>query len=250
MSRPNPTGHPARFSDEIIELFADILTHEYPEWFGRPLLHDPFAGTGEALEDLARRIDFGYQGTEIEPEFIVAPHIKQGDACDPSTYPPPPYVIITSPAYPNGISDSWQMAEDSKRFTYQQALNRLLGTHRQLHPNNQGRFGYRGTKRGGKSSNRDNYWRIARAAVACWTWADLVLLNVSDFKAKGGTEPLVMDWRQVLAENGWTIQIEHPVATRRIGMGENRDERVSHEVIVVARRREVSGSNYTAGGQS
>lgn len=237
MSRPNPKGHPARFSDEVIELFAEILSHEYPVWFGRPMLFDPFAGTGEALEDLAKRLDMSYAGLEIEPEFINAINIIEGDATDPDCYPAPPFVIITSPAYPNGMSDSWVMSDGSKRYTYQRAKNDLVGKHVELHPNNQGRYGYRGTRRGGRSARRDKYWSIAREAAANWWQADVVLLNVSDFKhSNGQIEPLVTDWRCLLKEHGWTNLIEHPVATQRMRNGENADQRVDHEVIVVAKR--------------
>lgn len=237
MTRENPKGHPARYSPEIISEFADILKECYPVWFGRPALFDPFAGTGEALHDLALSIDFPYGGVEIEPEFIVAPGIREGDATEWTSYPPPPYVIVTSPVYPNGIADAWNAKDGSKRFTYQNAKDLLVGEHTELHENNAGRYGYRGTKRGGKSVKREGYWRVAELAVNNWRQADMVLLNVSDFKVKGGaTEPFVMDWRKLLEEYGWVYQKEIQVGTARIGMGSNAEKRVEHEVIVVAKR--------------
>ena len=234
---PNPTGHPARFSDEIVDEFRKILQDAYPEWLGRPVLFDPFAGTGEALAALAAELDFPYGGVELQPEWINATNIVCGDATDLKVYPPPPFVIITSPTYPNGMADSWVATDDSERNTYQWRLDRLVGKHVEMHPNNQAQYGYRGTKRGGKSKRRSNYWRVAEAAVVNWRWADMILLNVSDFKhSNGQREPLVMDWRWLLKENGWLQQIEIGVDTRRNRNGANADQRVEHEVIVVAKR--------------
>jgi hypothetical protein len=255
MSRPNPTGHPARFSDEVVDLFVEIINHEVTDWFNPPTLWDPYAGTGEALGDIARRCippgaaaHLPYGGTEIEAEFIVDPHIILGDATYAMNYPPRltaagvlegngRFVIITSPVYPNGMADSWKMSDASKRYTYQSAKNDLVGVHTELHVNNQGRYGYRGTKRAGPSRRRSEYWRIARESVPHWAPADMVLVNVSDFKhSNGQIEPLVMDWRWLLKEHGWTDIIEHPVATNRMLNGANADQRVEHEVILAAKR--------------
>lgn len=253
-ARINPKGHPARFSDEIVDELASIINAEVTDWFYPPMLWDPFAGTGEMLAEIASRCRPGgfaplpYGGTEIEPEFIVDKHIRVGDATDPDCYPPHlatvkeiegwgRFIVVTSPAYPNGMADGFMPQDDSKRYTYQSALNALTKQPRRLADNNMGRMGYRGTQRGGASKRRADYWRVADLAVANWAKADFVLLNVSDFRhSKGEIEPLVMDWRQLLHEHGWHDQREVQVATKRNGNGANRDERVEHEVIVVAKR--------------
>lgn len=254
MSRANPTGHPARFSEEIVDALVDIINSEVTEWFNPPVLHDPFAGTGEALAEIAERCQPGgfgplpYSGTELEPEWIVDHHVIHGDATDYRTYPPyrvahgtmegnGRFIIVTSPAYPNGMADAWKATDDSERNTYQWRLDKLRGKHVEMHRNNQARLGYRGTKRGGKSSKREAYWRVAREAVECWMSADMLLVNVSDFKhGNGQTEPLVTDWRCLLKEFGWHDQTEIHVGTRRNGNGSNADQRVEHETIIVAKR--------------
>lgn len=232
----NPTGHPARFSTEIIGVVRELLNARYqskPE----EVLFDPFAGTGEALRALANDLFMDYGGVEIEPAFIVAPNIKQGDATDLSSYPTVPYIIFTSPAYPNGMADHFEAKDDSKRHTYRKANALLEGADRELHPNNQARYGYRGTKRHGKSTKRDEYWRIAREAVMCWGSAEMILLNVSDFKhSRGEIEPLVQDWRTLLSSFGWSAQTEIPVGTKRQRQGANGNERMDVEVVVVAER--------------
>lgn len=228
--------HPARYSTEIIKVVHELLISVYPT-HPRPKIWDPFAGTGERLADLAHAADMDYGGTEIEASFIVDAGIVHGDATDPLTYPDIPFVIFTSPAYPNGMADSWKMSDPSKRYTYRSYINEVEGADRELHPNNQGRYGYRGTERHGKSARRANYWKIARDAVRCWKGAELVLLNVSDFKhSNGRIEPLVSDWRDMLTEFGWAKQTVIPVATKRMKNGANAGERVDIECVIVAER--------------
>lgn len=232
--------HPARFSTEIVENVRDLLMARYPaddETVLVPMIWDPFAGTGERLAAMADELGMSYGGTEIEASFIIAEGIKHGDATDWSTYPDVPFVIFTSPAYPNGMSDSWKMSDGSRRYTYRAAIGEIEGEDRQLHDNNQGRYGYRGSPRHSKSAKRAAYWRIARDAVRCWKSARLVLLNVSDFKhSNGHIEPLVQDWRDLLTEFDWTRQTVVPVATKRMRNGANADQRVDIECVIVAER--------------
>lgn len=252
MSRPNPTGHPARYSESIVQLLAEIVVAEYPDFMGRPTIIDPNAGTGEALRDfqqLAAQLDepyhvgFEVHGIEIEPVWIVDPIVQQGDATDISCYVDNPvgrWVIMLSPVYPNGVADNFIPRDDSTRFTYiSKAIRRLDDPTFRLHPNNQACYGYRGTKRYGASKRRDAYWDLAAKMVAVWAKlpAELILLNVSDFKhSNGETEPVVSDWRDLLARHGYTDQLEIPVATPRMRNGENADQRVDVEVIIKARR--------------
>lgn len=247
--RPNPTGHPARFSPEVLELFAEILLHAYPVGSERPALHDPMAGTGEALEELWIRLHgndpvtpaFEVGGTEIEAAYIVRPQfVVAGDATDRSTYPNGRCVIVTSPAYPNGIADYHYPSPDdtSKRYTYLKSLIDLTGKpDYDMADTNLGRYGYRGTQRGGRSSRRLAYWTVAEEMVKIWAQeAELVLLNVSDFKhSKGKIEPVVDDWKALLSSHGFIFQFDHPVGTHRMLNSPNPD-RADNEVIVEARR--------------
>lgn len=230
--------HPARFSPEVIDAVAEFLIHRWPpDLLAMPILHDPFAGSGERLAELAQRCAASYSGTEIEQCLIVASGITCGDATNTFTYPTRPYVIFTSPAYPNGMADHFHARDDSVRKTYRKAVAEIEGQDRELHENNQGRWGYRGTRRHGTSKRRIRYWEIASKAVACWGSAELVLLNVSDYKhSNGQVEPVVQDWRDLLKSYGWARQTLIPVGTKRMRNGANRDERVDVEMIVVAER--------------
>lgn len=252
MGRRNATGHPARYSESIVQLLAEIVVAEYPEWLGRPTIVDPCAGTGEALRDFQRlcveldvggfRTGFEVHGIEIEPVWIVDDIVRQGDATDISCYPDSPVgrlIVMTSVVYPNGVADNFIPQDDSTRFTYiSKAIKRLDDPTFRFHPNNQSNFGYRGTKRHGKSKRREAYWRLADEMVTVWAKvAELALLNCSDFKhSNGEIEPVVADWRSLLAAHGFTDQMEIPVATPRMKNGANADQRVATEVIVKARR--------------
>ncbi len=248
-------SHPARFSPPIIDLVADILLKEWPGFMGRPIIHDHMAGTGERLHEMCNRDDmmWMYSGTELEPCFIVAPGIIEGDACDETTYPPNRFpnmegqagwILFTSWVYPNGMADNHLARDDSKRRNYRKAKAEITGNvEAKLHPNNAANFGYRGTKRpeeGGTSKRREEFWRIHREALANCDSAELFILNVSDFvytrKGVKHVEPFVDDCRKLLAEYGWTDQVVHPVGTQRMGHGANRDNRVANEVVIVARR--------------
>lgn len=240
-------SHPARFSKEVIDVMVEILQgcHKMDAAVGHRVtpfhLHDPFAGTGERLWDLAQRIDppGWISGTEIEAEFIVNKWIRQGDATDASTYPTWPYVIVTSPSYPNGMSDSWDAQDGSKRKTYRSALKQITGVDRELHDHNMGRYGYRGT--GQDSPKRAQYWNIASTAVANWGGASMVLVNVSDFIwSRNGVEtiePVTNQWANLLSRHGWVNQTQCPVGTRRMKFGANRDVRVDVECVLVGTRK-------------
>lgn len=240
-SIPNPTGHPARFSGAIIDRLRRALLSRYPDPYDQPYVFDPYAGTGERLAELLGN-DFDGGGVELQRKFIVARQlVKQGDATNPKVYPTVPFVIVTSPAYPNGMSEQYNIgeADTSYRPTYANAHQRLGGD--KLHPNNMGALGYRGTKRGGRSVKRAAYWELARRSVEVWTANEHcigIYLNVSDFLSGGEVEPLVADWADLLREHGWKQVTRYKVRTPRNNGVDNADQRVEYETILVMRRGE------------
>lgn len=244
-SRANPTGHPARFSPQIVAEIVRILADQ--AWWWPRHIHDPYAGTGERLGEIVDWVNsiivndkpMTASGTEIEPEWIVRDDLVfEGDATDPSTYPTRDYAIVTSPVYPNGMADSWRAADESRRNTYRHRLRDLRGFDEELHPNDMARWGYRG--RGEKSTFRQTYWRLAEDTVRNWDSAAFCIVNVSDFVyTRGGTEviePVVNGWASLLRVNGWEDQLRIPVGTPRLGHGANRDKRVENEEIILAKK--------------
>lgn len=246
--------HPARYSTQITQVVGDYLHKRFPDGMGRPIIHDPFAGTGERLADMCSPArdgwGFTYSGTEIEPAFIVAPGIIAGSATDPATYPPARFpdeaatggwIVFTSPVYPNGMADSHRPRDDSKRYNYRVAKMKITGNEdAELHPDNMGGYGYRGTRRDGNSVRRKRYWEIAKDTVALWDSAMFVIVNVSDFATRiNGApviEPLVDDWANMLYTYGWERQQLIPVGTPRMRNGENADVRIDHEMIIIGER--------------
>lgn len=233
---PNPTGHPARYSGAIVDRLRTALLDRHPDPDSRPYVFDPFAGTGERLAEILNdRFEGG--GIELYGDFIVDRKlVKVGDATKPDGYPTNrPFIIVTSPVYPNGMAEAWKVSEadTSKRNTY--SANRKSKTK----PNDMGVLGYRGTKRGGRSVKRQAYWNLASDAAYRWTDNPLcteVYLNVSDFMSGGEVEPFVQDWRDLLKRNGWKIVTTYRVRTPRHNGNDNADQRVGHECIIVAQR--------------
>lgn len=224
----NDSGHPAQFSPEVVALLGSLIEEGVH-------VHDPCAGPGVRLGQLCRSLGCGFSGTEIEPEFIVDYDVVQGDATDFTTYPKGGrFTIVTSPVYPNGIADDFVSSGRHFHLTYRAALARIRGFDKPMHPNNQGRWGYRGTPL--HSNARAVYWNLARRMADCWQDAERVLLNVSDFQQGKVTEPVVAGWRQVLERRNWRLEADHEVGTRRYRNGQNRDARVEVEHVLDYRR--------------
>lgn len=214
--------HPAQYSTEVLELVRYMIPRG-------TRVHDPFAGAGVRLAREAADRGWLFTGTELEREFIGTDLVVVGNACEFDTYPTDPFVILTSPVYPNGMADDWDAQDDSTRRTYRKALGRPL------HHDNQGQYGYRGQP--AWSSNRMAYWDVAKRAAECWTLSPAVglFVNVSDFMSKQDREPVVNEWAYLLTTLGWTGKC-HEVKTRRYRNGANRDARVETEAVLVAHR--------------
>ncbi len=233
---PNPTGHPARFSGAVVDRLIKVLRERHVIQLDDPFVFDPFAGTGERLDEILQATGLDGGGIELEREFIVNRNlVKVGDATKARFYPDQRFVIVTSPVYPNGMAEAWEVspADTSKRNTYTAAKGAPLK------PNNMGALGYRGTKRGGTSLKRLTYWGLADHAVQCWADSEHcvgIYLNVSDFMSGGEVEPFVADWRDLLRRHGWTIVSTLRVSTPRHRGNDNADQRVGSESIIVAER--------------
>lgn len=220
------TDHPAPYSPQIIEVFRQLIPAGCH-------VHDPYAGEGLRLGALCDDLGVTFSGTDLEPVFIRDPRVKAGDATQRRSYPRGRYVIVTSPVYPNGIADDWHAQDGSRRRTYRSAAAKLRGHDEPMHPNNMGRWGYRGTKLG--NPKRIMYWKLARETIECWTRADLALVNVSDFlHSKGTREYVTNGWVKLLESYGWSVRKVLDVETPRWRDGANGAARVEAEQVIVA----------------
>lgn len=233
--------HPAPYSMELIAVFRKLLAPG-------TRVHDPFAGGGERLGQLADELGLIFTGGEIEPEFISDPRVTYGNATMVEYYPPRymtittpetdlvcvdvGFTIVTSPVYPNGIADHFHAQDSSRRRTYRGTLAKITGYDKPLDPDNQGRWGYRGTPL--HSPSRAQYWSIAQRSIEAWTaaGAERVLLNASDFCWQKVTEPVVAGWLHRLESCGWRLVKAHKVFTPRDGLGNGQKLKAEYEVIL------------------
>lgn len=228
--RPDPTvEHEAQWTPAILDAIVPLIPRG--AW-----VHDCFAGTGHRLGQRADLHGWIFTGTEIVPEYIVDTRVRPGDATDPTTYPTSVHTLLTSPTYPNGMADHFKASDPTDRHTYRQALHRILGYDRPLHPNNMGRYNFR---RGSKIAAE--YWRLADAAVSCWT-APTVFVNIKDVVVDGQVVAVVEPWARLLERHGYDIVKEILIPCPGQRHGANGAARVDHEVVLVARLPHVGKS--------
>lgn len=216
-------GHPARFTPAILDVLAPLIAEQSAVW-------DPFAGTGERLGALCDRYGVPFGGTDLETWPGQDPRVRQGDACDPGSYPLGEFLIVTSPSYGNGLNDHFAPRDTSRRYTYRTALGR------ELHENNTGRYGIRGGKQAWA-----RYWELHGQAVACWADRQArALVNVKAFVHAGQVVDLPGRWVELLETAGLTVTNRIEVRTPGIRHGANRDRRVECETVLVVEPRVAS----------
>lgn len=219
-------SHPARFSQPVLDALTLIIMEHGVH------VHDPFAGTGERLGQLCDSIGVSFSGTEIEPEFIADPRVWPGDSTDPATYPDAQtWIVVTSPVYPNGMTDHFKAKDASKRHTYRQGLAEITGEDRPLHPNNMGRYGnaHRRSRR-----SQDTHFEIARRCIE-W-WPDVAVINVKDVSATNYFVPVGRMWADLMVERGWRLASEQHIHCPGQRYGANGDQRADCEYVLVFNR--------------
>lgn len=221
-------SHQAQFSEPILNMLRILIGSmiEPPA-----LVFDPFAGEGTRLGRVCDRLRVRFAGMDLEDWPGHDERIYQANAVDQENYPTEPFLVATSPAYPNGMADHFVPKDTSKRYTYRSALGR------DLHPDNMGRYNLRKGKRA-----MEIYWSIARSAVDCWAECKAdAIVNVKDVPVPGthGKEmyPLADEWATMMADYGYRVtqRLQIPVVSMRNGA--NREARTGHEDILVARLR-------------
>ena len=210
-------SHPARFSDPLFPVFADLLKP------GIRIL-DPFAGTGK-IHELAKLINVETVGVEIEPEWAdLHPNTIVGNALalpfDAAEFD----AIVTSPTYGNRLADSHRASDPEKRRSYTHDLGRDLTA------------GNSGAMQWGSV-----YQRFHEKA---WIEADRVLkpggrllLNIKDHIRNGEWQD-VAGWHvAALTSLGLKVFAIRPVVTRALRQGENAEARVAPELVIAMDKR-------------
>lgn len=204
-------AHPAKFSAAILEHLTALVNELHIE-----SALDIFAGVGGI-----HALPTSTLGLELE-HLWAACHsgpVTVGDATRLPFRDHAVDAVITSPVYGNRMSDHHKARDNSRRNTYTHILGQPL------------RSGNAGAMRfPGKA-----YEELHRAA---WSEAGRVarrflIVNCSDFIAKGQTVR-VCDWhRDVISASGMTHARTILVETPRNRFGANAALRVDHEQIMV-----------------
>ena len=211
--------HPAKYTDDFIPLFAEILVEK-----GCKKILDPFAGVCKIVEIKK----FGYDGliyaNEIEREWAVQ-GFEEVDCLNIGDAEHLPFksdffdAICTSPTYGNRMADSHKAKDSSKRNTYTHTLGK------ELKEGNTGKMQW-GSKY--KEKHKAIYLELRRVLKD----GGIFILNVSNHIRKGEVVK-VTDWHvETLEDLGFTKIQEKRIETPRNGFGANSKLRVPYESII------------------
>lgn len=218
---PPQKTHPATYSNAILDAIAPWVE-------GMELVVDPFAGTGRIHELRTRGVEWTI-GIELEPEWAgLHPDTICGDARKLLDYVEEGQVdgIVVSPTYANRMADTY--TDDSVRQTYTACLGRPLTD------------GNSGAMQWG-DQYRDLHravWAQCREALAP---GGLFILNCKNHLRDGEVQR-VTEWhvQELIVEHGFDLVAWDIVPTRGLMAGENHEQRVGFESIVVLRKAGLS----------
>lgn len=211
--------HPARYSRELLPVLAEEL-----RGVPGPVL-DPFAGTGERLEELAQALGLvpgvDIIGNEIQPRWAaVTPElVRVGNALalpDPDGFFG---AVVTSPTYGNRLADCHNARDGSVRHSY---------THdhgEPLHPDNSGTLQW-------GPRYRDFHVRAWCEVARVLRPGGRFVLNIKDHYRLNELQP-VTDWHLAELERlGFVLINRHRVNTRSLRYGSNAALRTADEHVL------------------
>lgn len=214
----NGVSHPARYSDALIPVLAQVLADHLD---GPALILDPFAGTGK----IHLLQDHGHDtiGVELEPEWAnLHPDTIVGNALCLPFAADAFDAVVTSPVYGNRLSDHHDARDGSVRRSYTHDLGRTL------HPDNAGAMQW-------GDAYRDFHRAAWCEAVRVVRPDGLLVVNVKDFYRNGQWQDAAAWHAATLVDLGLHPVAVRPVATPSLRAGANRERRVGAELVMAFR---------------
>jgi hypothetical protein len=229
--------HGARYSDAIVDTLYRRIADECAHLARPALIIDPFAGTGEKIaehHDFQRlTINHRIEGIELEPAFIAADWVKQGNALHLPYQTGEVDIVFTSPSYGNRFADRHTPKDGSARNSYTFWLRHNQGVPIddqtvQLHVENTGRHRFGTDYQQLHQGCYQELYRVMRPG-------GLLLLNVSNFM-RNNLEVDAVSWhRDTLTSLGFVVTGETEIETRRMRYGANRRRPDSERLLIVRR---------------
>lgn len=215
------TEHPAKYTNVLLPVFADILNR-----YGAKSVLDPMAGIGR----IGELVNYGFIGqiiaNELEPEWAhQAPpsvsYVHVGDAANMNWIEDGALdAICVSPTYSNRMADKHNARDGSKRYTYTHFIGR------QLNPENTGQMQW-------GESYRQKHIEIWRECIRVVRQYGILIINLKNHVRKGKLIE-VSEWHaETLGRLGCELLERHKIKTPGMRNGANNKLRVEHEDIWV-----------------
>ena len=207
--------HPAKFSDPILELLAELL----PPLAGGRLVLDPMAGVGR-LAELGAPIllsELQYRWAAACPDPVMC-----ADAAWLPLRSDSIRVIATSPTYGNRMADTYA-GDGTSRYTYR------IYHGEPLHSENTGSMQW---GRRYKVKNAEIIKEMHRVLEP----GGHLVLNVSDHIRHHRIQQVARWWGRECVAAGFRAERGFRVNTSRMKNGENAEARVPYEIVYVMRK--------------
>lgn len=212
--------HPAKYPDEMIPIFAEMLK-------GCNTILDPFAGSGKIFDLKKYLPEAKIYGVEIEPEWAKMRGCLIGNALalpfDDGLFD----AVCTSPSYGNRMADKFGVGKWSKtRNTYAAYIGR------ELSKNNSASLQW-GIK------YREFHWRAWNEIFRVLKRGALFVLNIKNHIRNNRVQD-VTEWHiNTIYSIGFHI-IEHKkVNVQSYKRGENYNNRVDYESIILFQKEDM-----------
>lgn len=230
-----PSITPAAYSKELLDPMVEAYRRHATIEGG--VLLDPFAGLGFGLVQMAEKLLMDPVGVEIEPGYFAPQRhahtcVRLGDSRQLPFADGSVDGAVTSPAYPNGVSDNFRSNESSVRHTYVHRLRMWTGADYELQDGNAG----------GMSPRRSPQALKAFYAIHEAVWAEVyrVLRHGAVFvvNTKDPVKvPFRSDTEAQLVAAGFEVVEVVQVPIRGLNHGRNAEKKYGFEDLTVVRKR-------------